>query len=52
MALVTLNFFSESLGMQSEVYVAIPQQSTGGEIGIENNCSFLIYSNDFSLITK
>lgn len=58
MALVTLNFFSESLGMQSEVYVAIPQQSTGGEIGIENNakkekykCLFLLHglSDDHSI---
>lgn len=37
MALLTLKFFSESLGMQTEVYAVVPQKSTSGEIGIENN---------------
>lgn len=37
MALITLKFYSEALGMQTEVYVAMPQKSSNGEIGIENN---------------
>lgn len=41
MALINLKFFSESLGMQSEVYVVMPQKSTKGEIGVnkESNTS-------------
>ena len=37
MALITLKFYSEALEMQTEVYVAIPQRSSNGEIGIGNN---------------
>lgn len=39
MAFANLKFFSESLGMQTEVYVVIPQRSSKGEIGVENNAS-------------
>ena len=34
MAFISLNYFSEALGMQTEVYVVIPQKSNAGEIGI------------------
>ena len=37
MALITLKHFSEALKMQMETYVIIPQRSSVGEIGIENN---------------
>lgn len=37
MALITLKFYSEALQMQTEVYVAIPQKNSNGEIGIGNN---------------
>lgn len=37
MALIDLKIFSESLGMQTTVYVVIPQKSNQGEIGIKNN---------------
>ncbi len=36
MAHITLNIFSESLGMQTSVEVVIPQRSTQGEIGTNN----------------
>lgn len=39
MALVTLKFYSEALEIQTEVYVAIPQKSSKGEIGISNNAN-------------
>lgn len=39
MAFIDLKFYSEALKMQSEVYVIIPQKSSAGEIGIENNVS-------------
>lgn len=39
MALINLDFFSEALGMQSEVLVVIPQQRSLGEIGIANNAN-------------
>lgn len=39
MALINLKFFSESLGMQTEVYVIMPQRSTAGEIGISNHAT-------------
>ena len=35
MALIDLKIFSESLGMQTSVYVIIPQGSTAGEIGVD-----------------
>lgn len=34
MAFIDLKFYSEALGMQTEVYVVIPQKSNNGEIGI------------------
>lgn len=34
MALIELNFYSEALGMQSQVMVILPQKSSAGEIGI------------------
>ena len=37
MAFNSLKFYSESLRMQSEVYVIIPQRRSAGEIGIDNN---------------
>lgn len=36
MAFITLNYYSEALGMQTQVDVLIPQRDTEGEIGIEN----------------
>lgn len=58
MAFANLKFFSESLGMQTEVYVVIPQKSAKGEIGIVNNgsqekykCLYLLHglSDDHSI---
>ncbi len=50
MALMELKFFSQTLGMQTEVYVVIPQKSTKGEIGIngksedkEYKCLYLLH---------
>ncbi len=37
MAFCQMNLFSEALGVQTTVNVIVPQQSTGGEIGVENN---------------
>ena len=37
MALSELSIFSESLGMQTTVYVIIPQKSNQGEIGVAQN---------------
>ena len=37
MAHITLNYFSEILGMQTEMSVIIPQQFTGGEIGVDRS---------------
>lgn len=34
MALIDLNFYSEALGMQTQVVVILPQKSSAGEIGI------------------
>ena len=39
MAFVDLKFYSESLGMQSEISVIIPQKSAAGEIGIASGAS-------------
>lgn len=39
MAFIKLNFYSEALGMQTEVNVVIPQRSAIGEIGIDNNAA-------------
>ncbi len=58
MALINLNIFSESLRMQTSVYVVIPQQSTQDEIGINGNikdekykCLYLLHglSDDQSI---
>ena len=58
MALVNLKFFSQALGMQTEALVVIPQQATGGEIGIGNHakpgkyqCLYLLHglSDDHSI---
>ena len=58
MALIELKFFSQSLGMQTEAYVVIPQKSTKGEIGIkgkskdkEYKCLYLLHglSDDHSI---
>ena len=58
MALMNLKFFSESLGMQTEVYVVIPQKSSVGEIGINSKkdddkykCLYLLHglSDDHSI---
>lgn len=50
MALIDLKFFSQTLGMQTEAYVVIPQRSTNGEIGIkgkskdkEYKCLYLLH---------
>ena len=43
MALVTLNVFSEALGMQTEVQVILPQRSSQGEIGIGNGAEETAY---------
>ncbi len=43
MALVNLQIYSESLGMQTEVLVIIPQRSTAGEIGTSNKTSRASY---------
>ena len=37
MAFLDFRFYSEALGMQTECYVVLPQRSSSGEIGIENN---------------
>ena len=37
MALLNLKFLSETLGRQTEINVIVPQKSTRGAIGIENN---------------
>lgn len=39
MALITLNFYSEALGMQTQVEVILPQRSAAGQIGIGNKAS-------------
>lgn len=36
MALIELKFYSQKLGMQTEVYVVMPQKSTAGQIGVES----------------
>ena len=58
MALIELKFFSQTLGMQAEAYVVIPQKSTNGEIGIKGKskdtaykCLYLLHdlSDDHSI---
>ena len=36
MALITLNFYSEALGMQTQAMVILPQKTAAGEIGIRS----------------
>ncbi len=43
MALITLNVFSEALGMQTEIKVIVPQRSSNGEIGITNDVEQTAY---------
>ena len=56
--MIELKFYSESLQMQSEVCVVIPQRSSVGEIGIDNHaergkykCLYLLHglSDDQSI---
>jgi len=58
MALSEMHIFSEALGVQTTVYVVIPQRNTGGEIGIKNiaadnkyKCLYLLHglSDDHSI---
>lgn len=58
MAFLNLKFFSKSLGMQTEVYVVIPQREIDGEIGVAHNagagrypCLYLLHglSDDHSI---
>ena len=37
MAFIQFHFFSETLGMQTEAYVIIPQKKTSGQIGVDTN---------------
>lgn len=43
MALITLNFYSQSLGMQTEVLVIMPQKNTAGQIGIQSKAEGTAY---------
>ena len=52
MAFISLNYFSEALGMQTEVYVVMPQKSNEGEIGISGakgadkyRCLYLLHGH-------
>ena len=38
MALIKCNFFSQTLGKCSSMYVVLPQKSTEGQIGVDNKC--------------
>lgn len=58
MAFLNLKFYSEALGMQTEVYVVIPQRQTSGEIGVSTKaedrkykCLYLLHglSDDHSI---
>ena len=58
MAFIQLHFFSEELGMQTEVEVIFPQKNSVGEIGIDNGsrceeikCLYLLHglSDDQSI---
>lgn len=58
MALCEMHLFSEALGMQTTVYVVIPQRNTMGEIGVSGNgeankykCLYLLHglSDDHSI---
>lgn len=43
MALITLNFYSQALKMQTEVLVVMPQRDTAGQIGIESKAEGAAY---------
>ena len=43
MALITLNFYSEALGMQTEAMVILPQKSAAGQIGIDSKAENSAY---------
>ncbi len=43
MAFIDFHFYSEALGMQASCYVVIPQKSSQGEIGVENNAEATKY---------
>ena len=58
MALMNLKFYSQSLGMQTEVLAVVPQKNTDGEIGVKTaagnrkyKCLYLLHgqSDDFSI---
>lgn len=58
MALIDLKFYSEALGVQTSVYVVLPQRSAKGEIGIDGayntekyKCIYLLHglSDDHSI---
>jgi len=49
MALIDLNFYSEALGMQSQVLVVLPQKSTAGQIGITSKADDTAYKTLYLL---
>lgn len=49
MALMTVNFYSEALGMQTEVLVILPQKSALGEIGIQSKADGTAYKTLYLL---
>lgn len=58
MALIDLKFYSQKLGMQTEVYVVMPQKSTNGQIGVDSKadskrykCLYLLHglSDDYTI---
>ncbi len=49
MALLNVNFYSEALGMQTEVLVILPQKSVSGEIGINSKASDTAYKTLYLL---
>ena len=49
MALMNVNFFSEALGMQTEVLVILPQRSALGQIGIQNKAENTAYKTLYLL---
>ena len=49
MAFINLDFYSEALGMQSEVFVVIPQRGALGEIGIGSKADGVKYKTLYLL---
>lgn len=49
MALLNVNFFSEALGIQTEVLVILPQKATNGQIGIESKAEDSAYKTLYLL---